>query len=80
MIKITKGQNVVVMDAFGRVMLSKAVRKQFPARKFEVLVKKEEIRLKPIKTLDELFGTLPKISMVEFRKKHDEEAKHEHTS
>ena len=45
-----------------------------------MLVKKEEIRLKPIKTLDELFGTLPKISMVEFRKKHDEEAKHEHTS
>lgn len=80
MIKIPKGSNIVIMDEFGRIMISKEIRKRFPARKFEIETGKGEIKLKPVKTLGELFGTLPKINMGEFRKKHEREARDEYSS
>jgi len=71
-------KSVVVIDKQGRMVIPKNVRKIFKTSKFEIDVKKEKIELKPIKSLDELFGSLPELDLKQIRKEHEEEVRHEH--
>ncbi|MCD5409927.1 MAG: AbrB/MazE/SpoVT family DNA-binding domain-containing protein [Methanocellales archaeon] len=56
-------RNVVVVDTHGRIVIPKRVRKVFKTNKFEIEVRNEKIELKPIKSLDELFGSLPELDL-----------------
>jgi bifunctional DNA-binding transcriptional regulator/antitoxin component of YhaV-PrlF toxin-antitoxin module len=78
MVKMT--ENVVVVDRHGRVVIPKSIRKIFKTNRFEIGVKREKIELKPIKSLDELFGSLPELDLKRIRKEHEEEVRNEHFS
>lgn len=71
-------ENIVVVDAHGRIVIPKLVRRIFKTNRFRIEVKKEKIELKPIKSLDELFGSLPELDLKRIRKEHSEEAENEH--
>ncbi|MDI6640434.1 MAG: hypothetical protein QMC77_07335 [Methanocellales archaeon] len=77
MIKMAE-RNVVVVDRHGRIVIPKRVRKIFKTNRFEIDVKKEKIELMPIKSLDELFGSLPELDLKQIKKEHEEEVRHEH--
>jgi len=71
-------KNVVVVDEYGRIVIPKRVRKIFRTSKFEIDVKEEKIELKPIKSLDELFGSLPELDLKWIKREHEEEVRNEH--
>jgi len=64
---------VVKIDKFGRIHLPKAVRQEAGAEVFVVRAKHKEIRLSAVPTLDEMFGSMPEIDMVKFRKQREED-------
>ena len=68
----------MVLDKHGRVVIPNFIRKIFKTDRFEIDVKKDKIELKPIKNLDELFGSLPELDLRRIKKEHREEVKHEH--
>lgn len=71
-------RNVVIVDMHGRIVIPKRVRNIFKTNKFEIEVRNEKIELKPIKSLDELFGSLPELDLKLIRREHEEEVRHEH--
>ncbi|ATZ60651.1 MAG: hypothetical protein BME93_00385 [Methanosarcinales archaeon Met12] len=68
----------MIVDTHGRIVIPKRVRKIFKTNRFEIGVKKEKIELKPIKSLDELFGSLPELDLKLIKREHEEEARNEH--
>lgn len=71
-------KGIVVVDAHGRMVIPKSVRRIFKTNRFKIEAKKEKIELKPIKSLDELFGSLPELDLKRIRKEHFEEVENEH--
>jgi len=70
-------ENIVVVDNQGRIVIPKSIRKSFKTRKFEIEAAGEKIELKPVKSLEELFGSLPLLDLKRIRKEHEKEVKRE---
>lgn len=70
--------DIVTLDRHGRMVIPKPVRERFKTEKFELGIKGGKIVLKPVKGLDQLFGSLPELDLKRIRKEHEEEAKDEH--
>ncbi|MEK6954984.1 MAG: AbrB family transcriptional regulator [Candidatus Micrarchaeota archaeon] len=64
---------IVAFDDLGRLLIPKKVREMFNARKFKLESSVDEIVLRPIKTIDDLFGTLPKLSTKGLKEDHEDE-------
>lgn len=68
---------VVCIDDVGRLLIPKNIRSIFKSKKFALEVEKGEIKLKPLKSWDELFGCMPKLSIKDLKKMREEEAGYE---
>ncbi len=64
---------IVVFDNLGRLLIPKKVRDAFNAKKFRLITKDEEMVLRPLKTLDDLFGALPKLSTKGIKEAHEDD-------
>ncbi len=71
--EIMVNETSVVMDRLGRILVPKSIRKLFATNKFIMKAKHEEIVLKPVKNLKELFGTLPRLSAKGLKEEHEHE-------
>ncbi|MEK6924253.1 MAG: AbrB/MazE/SpoVT family DNA-binding domain-containing protein [Candidatus Micrarchaeota archaeon] len=65
---------VVTIDALGRLLIPKQVRESFNTRQFYLHAEREELRLTPVKSWDELFGSLPSLSARDLKKMRTEDA------
>ena len=65
---------IVTVDGVGRVVIPKWARALFKTQKFALQVESEEIRLKPVKTWDDLFGLIPELSLEGLKKMRREDA------
>lgn len=65
---------VVTVDAFGRLLVPKNVRRAFPTKRFSLNVEDDEIRLTPIKGWESLFGSIPSLSVKKLEQMRREEA------
>lgn len=63
----------VNVDRFGRVVLPKKLRGD--AETFEVVKIDEELRLRPVPTLDEMFGSMKNIDLKKFAAQHEEDSR-----
>lgn len=67
---------LVSFDEFGRLLVPKKIRKAFSTNKFALRVENEEIRLIPIRTWEEFFGSIPELSVKLLKRLRREEAEH----
>ncbi len=66
-------ETVVSIDEFGRLLVPKAIRRLFSARKFALQFEEDEIKLTPLKTWDEFFGSSPELNVRRLEKLRREE-------
>lgn len=62
---------VVSMDSVGRIVLPKFLRKLLKTNKFVVVFEDNEVRLKPILSWDEAFGSMKNLDLKKFRVQHE---------
>ena len=74
MVKMTSV--VVNVDKAGRLLIPKTVRDKFSTERFLLETEKDEITLKPLKSWDELFGSMPELRQDQLKKLRKEEAEH----
>lgn len=67
---------VVEVDKSGRLLIPKSVRDKFSTHRFLLETQKDEITLKPLKTWDELFGSIPELKTDRLKKLRKEDAEH----
>jgi len=64
----------VNMDKAGRLVLPKKIRETVHANKFSVeLVAEDRLVFTPVKSADEMFGSMPDLDVEGFRKQHAKE-------
>lgn len=68
---------MVSMDSVGRVLIPKKARNAFKSRRFLVQVEEDEIRLKPVKSWDDLFGSLKGLDRRKLERMRREDAEHD---
>ena len=71
---------LVKMDKQGRIVLPSVIRKKLRAKRFEIELKGDFIELRPARSLNSLFGVLPKLDLKKIREEHGTEVKNEHFS
>lgn len=71
-------EEVIVMDSSGRIVVPKKIRRKFPTNRFIMKSDGEKIELKPMKSLDALFGAIPELDLRKIRKEHEKEVAEEH--
>ena len=70
-------ETVVHIDKLGRLVLPVAIRKMFNTDSFLLKTEKNEVKLKPIPSWEEMKGSLSKVDADEFLKtRHKEWSKH----
>lgn len=63
--------STVKIDPGGMMIVPKEIREKISGDIFDIRVDHGEIILKPVQTLDSLFGTLPDLNMKQIFKEHD---------
>jgi bifunctional DNA-binding transcriptional regulator/antitoxin component of YhaV-PrlF toxin-antitoxin module len=71
-------EEIITMDSSGRIVVPKKIRQKFPTNRFLVNSDGEKIELKPMKSLDALFGAVPELDLKKIRKEHEREVSKEH--
>ena len=67
----------VNMDENGRMTLPSKVRKKYGTRRFILRTKEKEVILKPVMSVEDLFGSLPDLDIDKMKKEHIREVKDE---
>jgi len=67
----------VNMDENGRMTLPSKVRKKYGTRRFILRTKEKEVILKPVMSVEDLFGSLPDLDIDRLKKGHIQEVKNE---
>jgi len=67
----------VNMDENGRMTLPSKVRKKYGTRRFILRTKEKEVILKPVMSMEDLFGSLPDLDINGMKKEHIYEVKNE---
>ncbi|MBI4362721.1 MAG: hypothetical protein HY558_06055 [Euryarchaeota archaeon] len=70
-------QNVVSLDPQGRIVIPRRIRRAVAARRFEIGVHDDRIELRPIRPLEELFGSLPRLDTGRILREHRREVEDE---
>jgi bifunctional DNA-binding transcriptional regulator/antitoxin component of YhaV-PrlF toxin-antitoxin module len=71
-------EEIIHMDTSGRIVLPKKIRRKFPTNRFLLKSDEEKIELRPMKSLEALFGALPDLDLRKIRREHDREVSGEH--
>ncbi len=64
---------MVNIDKNGRMVLPKAIRKKMKSSKFAIDVEDEKIVFTPVKSIDDMLGSMPNLDLEGFRHEHHKE-------
>lgn len=68
---LIKMEAVITMVEKGRIALPANIRKRFKTNGFEFRVTKNKIELKPLESIDSIFGALPELDLEIIRREHE---------
>ena len=68
---------LIKLDEHGRMTVPNRIRKKFKTRKFILEDKKKEVVLKPVLSIDQLFGSLPDLNIEKLKEEHIKEVEYE---
>ena len=77
MVNFIKMDTFITLDKNGRVTIPTKIRKKYKTKKFILKAKKNEVVLKPIMSIDQLFGALPDLDIEKLKEEHEREVEHE---
>lgn len=66
-------ESIVKIEPGGRIVIPNEILEKLPGDLFDIRVDHGEIILKPVHTLESLFGTLPDLDMKKIIREHDDE-------
>lgn len=69
--------NFIILDKSGRATIPTRIRKKYRTRKFILEDRKKEVVLKPVMSIDQLFGSLPDLDIEKLKQEHEREAENE---
>lgn len=67
----------IKLDEHGRMVLPSKIRRKYGTEKFIIEDKNEEIVLKPVVSVEKLFGSLPDLDVERLKREHNREVKNE---
>jgi bifunctional DNA-binding transcriptional regulator/antitoxin component of YhaV-PrlF toxin-antitoxin module len=67
----------IKLDEHGRMTIPNKIRKKYKTRNFILEERQTEVVLKPVMSIEQLFGTLPDVNIEKLKEEHIKEVEYE---